>query len=136
MKNGYGFDRLSRDALILALTLGFIGCVLFRWYPALILLVLSLLLTGFVLFRALSQSIEQRQDELLGYERITAGTAGFFKRLFKGRSGGAQKLREERDTAYKYFKCPDCGKKFRAPKGKGRIRVTCTGCGKQFEQKV
>ena len=37
---------------------------------------------------------------------------------------------------YKYFKCPTCKQVLRAPKGRGRIRVTCSRCHHIFEKKV
>jgi RNase P subunit RPR2 len=36
---------------------------------------------------------------------------------------------------YKYLICPQCTQRLRVPRGKGRIRVTCTRCGNVFETK-
>lgn len=41
----------------------------------------------------------------------------------------------ERKT-YKYFKCPNCRQQLRAPRGRGKILVTCQRCHKQFNQKT
>ena len=37
---------------------------------------------------------------------------------------------------YKYFKCPNCRQQLRAPRGRGKILVTCQRCHKQFNQKT
>ena len=39
-----------------------------------------------------------------------------------------------RDKEHRYFKCPNCGQQLRAPRGKGRIHVTCRSCGVSFEE--
>ena len=36
---------------------------------------------------------------------------------------------------YRHFKCPSCKQRLRVPKGKGKIKVTCSRCGKQFSKK-
>ncbi|MDU5602641.1 MAG: hypothetical protein E6036_03880, partial [Enterococcus faecium] len=38
--------------------------------------------------------------------------------------------------SYTFFECPNCHQKQRAPRGKGRIRVTCKTCGIKFETNV
>ena len=40
-----------------------------------------------------------------------------------------------RDKEHVYFKCPSCGQQLRVPRGKGKITVTCRGCGASFEEK-
>ena len=40
-----------------------------------------------------------------------------------------------RDKEHRYFKCPNCGQYLRVPRGKGRITVTCRGCGASFQEK-
>lgn len=136
--NGFGFDRLSRDALIASLAFGFIGAVLWGAAVGLVLSVISLILAGLVLFRALSKDAEAREDELFGYERLIAGIAGFFSRIFKKQKGDkARTVKVKKASSeYRYLKCPECGKRLRVPKGKGRIRITCAACGSRFEKKV
>lgn len=41
-----------------------------------------------------------------------------------------------RDRDHAYFRCPSCGQQLRAPKGKGKISVTCRSCGATFEKKT
>ncbi|WP_430598208.1 hypothetical protein [Enterococcus sp. AZ177] len=44
------------------------------------------------------------------------------------------KLKERK--IYTYFKCPTCKQQLRAPKGKGKIKVTCSTCKEQFNKIV
>ncbi len=131
MKNWYGFDRLTRDMLILAIALGALAAVFVFTYAGAGLMAGSVVLTALALLRCVSTRRERRQDELLGYEKVTGAITGFFAKLF----GGIFKKKDQ-DPNYCYFRCPDCRQRMRAPKGKGRIRVTCSHCGKQFERKV
>ena len=128
----YGFDRLSRDILILSVACGVPAACLSFTAAGPVLSAVAAVLALAVLLRAVSDKKERRQDELLGYERLTGAVTGFFKRLF----GGAGKDRTVREAGYKYFSCPGCGRQMRAPKGRGRIRVTCSSCGRVFEKKV
>lgn len=47
-----------------------------------------------------------------------------------------KKRQQKNDPDYLYFKCPKCKQEMRAPKGKGKIRVTCKNCGETFEKKT
>ena len=131
MNSYYGFDRLSRDILFLAIALGVAGTAVSFTYAGPILMGVSLVLTAIALLRCMSKNRERRQDELLGYEKVTGAVSGFFGRIFSGLS-----KKKGDDPNYTYFRCPDCRLRMRAPKGRGRIRVTCSHCGKQFERKV
>ena len=118
--------------LILAAALGAAGTILWFFYVGPALTGAAVLLIVLVLIRAFSKRFDRRQMELLGYEKLIEGIRGFFSRLFKKRDRSG----ESGEVVYKYFNCPECGQKMRAPKGKGRIRVTCTKCGTQFEKRV
>lgn len=37
---------------------------------------------------------------------------------------------------YKYFKCPNCKQQLRAPRGRGKIEVTCQKCRNVFRTKT
>ncbi len=47
-----------------------------------------------------------------------------------------KKRQQKNDPDYAYFTCPKCGQEMRAPKGKGKILVTCKNCGEKFEKKT
>ncbi len=46
------------------------------------------------------------------------------------------KYDKEQRKHYAIFKCPTCKQKLRAPKGRGKIQVTCSSCHNQFIKKV
>ena len=123
MKNSYGFDRLSRDMLMLAVALGIIGLAFFGSISGFVLLLM--------LFRTLSANGNKRANELRGYERVSASIGSFFAKLFN-----RIKNFFKRHKQYRYFTCPKCRQRLRAPRGKGKIRVTCSKCGTQFEKRT
>ena len=49
----------------------------------------------------------------------------------------APQRRAEKEVrrAYRIFKCPGCGQKLRVPRGRGKIRIHCSRCGKDFVKK-
>ena len=124
MKNSYGFDRLSRDMLMLAVALGIIGLAFFGSIS-------GFALTALMLFRTLSANGNKRANELRGYERVSASIGSFFAKLFN-----RIKNFFKRHKQYRYFTCPKCRQRLRAPRGKGKIRVTCSKCGTQFEKRT
>ena len=46
------------------------------------------------------------------------------------------KANYEQRKVYAIFKCPSCKQKLRAPRGRGKIQVTCSKCHAQFIKKV
>lgn len=140
MNNGFLFDRLSRDALIASFAFSSLGVLLWPRTAGLLLCALSVLLIALILFRAFATNVNRRHAELRGYESIVFSLktflSGAFAKVFKRNGSTASGPKTVKDDAYKYFKCPKCKKEYRAPKGRGRIRVTCKECGEQFEKKV
>ncbi len=82
------------------------------------------------LFRLFSTNIPKRYRENEKYLEIKNS----FTKPKKKQTGGSEVRRS--DSRYRFFNCPGCGQKMRAPEGKGRIRVKCPECGKIFETEV
>lgn len=113
MRGRYGrFDELNKILLVITLILSLVD----RWIPFYIGNLLGLLSFGLLLYRFFSKRIYPRSNE----------NQKFLK--------GWQKLKAQRQ--YKYFKCPNCKQEMRAPRGKGKIKVTCKNCQQQFIKKV
>ena len=113
-----GFDQLSRGLMMLAV----IFILLDFFVPKNILSSLAFLTIIYSYFRAFSRNLSRRQAENEWYVTFVEN-----------------KLRAYRSRDYKhykYFKCPSCGQTLRAPKGRGKIRVTCSSCHSIFEKKV
>jgi len=78
------------------------------------------------LYRALSRNIPKRRSENAKFLAIFAPVLRWFR------------LRKAiiKDKDHRYFKCPNCHQQLRAPRGKGKISVTCRNCGVSFEEKT
>ena len=106
MKGRYG----KFDALNRLLLIGALLFSLFRsWLPFFIGYFVFALLIGVILYRFLSTKIYPRLNENQRFLKF------------------AEQIKEK---AHRF------SSNQRAPKGKGRIRVTCKKCGTQFETKV
>lgn len=86
---------------------------------------LSLVLIAYSLFRLLSRNPARRRSENARFLSIVNPVLRWLR------------LRRtiHRDKEHRYFKCPNCGQQLRVPRGKGKITVTCRGCGASFEEK-
>lgn len=124
MRGRYGvFDPLNKRLLILTAVLIIFN--VFITIPLMNLLVLLLLVI--VYYRFFSKRIYVRSNENQRYLRWKNKIKNFFrlrKEAFQNRK------------TYTYFHCPECKKALRAPKGRGKIKVTCSQCRHQFTKKV
>ncbi|EOH90058.1 hypothetical protein [Enterococcus pallens] len=118
MRGRYGrFDTLNKTLLIIAVVFSLLG----RWLPYSIGTLLSWIALGISFYRLFSKRIYPRSNENQKYVRFLEKIK---KREFKI------------DRTYRYFNCPSCKQKMRAPRGKGKIKVTCKNCHTQFIKKV
>ncbi len=123
MSGRYGFDKLN---FVLAIASIIISCfaTLFDFEA---LSIISFVLTLYVIFRMFSKNIPMRQKEYYSFLKLWTPIEKWFtikKKAFDDRA------------SYKYFKCPNCSQQLRAPKGRGKILVTCQKCRKEFSKKV
>ena len=113
-----GFDAFCRGLLIMAMVLIFADIIV----PGKVLRTIGLVLIIYAYFRAFSRNTNRRYAENAWYVSCIATP-------FRSHMNRDHKN-------YRYFKCPSCGQVLRAPKGRGRIRVTCSRCHNVFEKKV
>ena len=141
-----GIDELSRTMLIAALVLSIIGMIVSSsvgWLRIALSLLSGALLVLLVI-RMTSKDYNKRYQENMKYLTYETAVKDWFRRTFRPKSaGGAYKAPRAKRTGknptwselrqYKYLICPQCAQRLRVPRGKGRIRVTCTHCGNVFE---
>jgi len=141
-----GIDELGRTMLITALVLSVIGMIVSRsvgWLRVVTSLLSGALLVLIVL-RMFSKDFNKRYQENMKYLTYETAVKQWFQRTFrtKGAGNGYSAPKAKRAgknptwaelKQYKYLICPQCAQRLRVPRGKGRIRVTCTNCGNVFE---
>ena len=123
MYGRYGGDTMNTVLLISGLVVSILG----QLFNLTVLILIAYVFYGYSIFRILSKNIYARQKELYSFMKICTPVQKWYKMrvmIWKDRKN------------YRYFKCPNCGQYLRAPKGRGKIEVTCQKCRKQFIKKV
>ena len=121
MYGRYGNDQLNMVLVLLSLALYLVFAVT-SWT---FLYAVSFMLMAAALFRCLSRNYDRRRAENGRFLSLVQPVTRWYR------------LRRtiRRDKDHCYFKCPNCGQQLRVPRGKGRITVTCRGCGASFQEK-
>ena len=121
MYGRYGNDQLNMVLVLLSLALYLVFAVT-SWT---FLYAVSFMLMAVALFRCLSRNYDRRRAENGKILSLVQPVTRWYR------------LRRtiRRDKDHCYFKCPNCGQQLRVPRGKGRITVTCRGCGASFQEK-
>ena len=123
MSGRNGLDQLGIASLLVSVALQMIASV----SGAGILMLVSLALYGWSLFRIFSKKSFKRADEnrkfLTGWGTLKTRLRQFFTRL---------KLMRQ----YKYFKCPQCKALLRLTRGQGEKEVCCPQCQHRFRMKA
>ncbi len=121
MYGRYGSDPFNLFLVGLYLTVYFVFA-LTHFSP---LYWVSLALVAYSLFRMLSHNFSRRRAENAKFMKVAGPVIQWFR----------FRRTIHRDKEHRYFKCPNCGQCLRVPRGKGRITVTCRGCGATFQEK-
>ena len=130
MYGRYGVDEYAKSLLTSAVVISVLGMLLSLFNLKKISLVCSLItlaLIAYIIYRMLSKNINRRVME---NHRFLAKTA-----KIRNKSKLLRTMLADRKN-YRYVKCPGCKNYCRVPKGKGKIKITCRVCKKQFEKKV
>jgi len=121
MYGRYGNDQLN-TALIVSYFILYLVYILTSWS---ILYLLTTVLIFVALFRMLSRNLAKRREENRKFLRKAEPVIHWWRLQSTIR----------KDKEHRYFKCPSCGQHLRVPRGKGKITVTCRGCGASFQEK-
>lgn len=123
MSGRNGIDQLAVCTLAVSLILQVIA----SFTGSLIILILSIGLYAYTIFRILSKKRYKRQEEnaafITWFEQLKTKSKQFFLRL---------KLRKD----YKYFRCPQCKTLIRIKRGSGERAVICPNCKSTFRKKA
>lgn len=117
----YGGDKFSLFLLIVALVIAVFGR--FFWPLTLVADIIFI----YVLFRMFSRNHAARQKEYRAFLKVWGPVENWFR--FQN-----TKFRERKIC--KYFRCPQCKQQLRAPRGRGKIQVTCQKCHHVFVTKT
>ena len=142
-------DELNRTMLISALVLTIIGMFFFEFgtWPRYVFSAVSAVLLILLVLRMTSRNQTKRNQENLRFLTVVTAVQEWFRRTFRkgSNAGGSYQAPRAKKSGkkpswsemrqYKYLLCPQCTQRLRVPRGKGRIRVTCTNCGNVFEAK-
>lgn len=117
MQGRRGVDQLGRALYLLAGIL----IVLNMFLRSRLIRLIIWIVIFWQLFRTFSRNIPAREKE---------------NQAFMNMKNRRRTKASAKDPVYRYFVCPGCGLKMRAPAGKGRIKVKCNRCGREFETLV
>ena len=127
----YGLDAATVILLVVWRLLDMIIPAEGLWRPVGIVVVNGTLL--FILIRIFSTNFQARANE---NQKICGLLQTAVTKIRQLTSRVSAPSFTQKDPGYKTFSCPNCKQKMRAPKGRGKIRVTCHSCGHIFEKKV
>ena len=119
----YGPDQLNIALLIISVIIGLMGSII----GISILTIIGDIVLIYALFRMFSKNIPARRRENDKFIKIWWPIKTKIKNKavqFKSRKN------------YCFFKCPECKKTLRVPRGKGKIQITCPKCGERFIKKT
>lgn len=134
----YGNDQLNRVLGFTAVGIALLTMLLRYDSPVRYAFsAVSTILIVVVLLRMFSRNFSARSRE---NSRFAAWWVPFTAKVRGLFTGGVVRPAHSNPTfaerrKFKYFICPQCAQRLRVPRGKGKLRVTCTRCGNKFEIK-
>ncbi|MDY3617715.1 hypothetical protein [Agathobaculum sp.] len=123
MYGRYGGDQLNNALLVLAMVLMLLRAL--TGWAFLGMMALALLILCY--FRMFSRNIQARYSENQWFMQRWMPV----KQAIKG-----VKTRFSDRKTHCYYKCPQCKKRLRVPRGRGKIEITCPECHTRFVKKT
>lgn len=115
-----GMDQLSNTIMWVAVGLLLVSMFISLDWLRSVFYYLSWAGLIYAYYRAFSRKLDKRQAENARY------------------LGWKYQLRQrwQQRKTHKFYRCPKCRTMLRVPKGKGKINITCRGCGEKFIRKT
>lgn len=125
-----GVDQLGKASLWLSLI--FLVITMFTHQGWIYLLAIAALVYSY--FRMMSRNTSKRYLENQHFLQKTYKIRSWFGGLSSKAKYQKSKMSydHEQRKIYRIFYCPACKQKIRAPKGKGKICITCPKCKTEF----
>lgn len=137
-----GADELSVTLVVISVIVFLAAPIFDEKYIQGIFLLLGGILFVLGLLRSLSTNIGKRRHEnqvFLDLFRSETKEEKERRKREKEEKREREKLRKERrkeeEKTHAFFRCPQCGKELRVPKGKGKIKIRCPNCSHEFIRK-
>ena len=137
-----GADELSVTLVVISVIVFLAAPIFDEKYIQGIFLLLGGILFVLGLLRSLSTNIGKRRHEnqvFLDLFRSETQEEKERRKREEEEKRERDKLRKERrkeeEKTHAFFRCPQCGKELRVPKGKGKIKIRCPNCSHEFIRK-
>lgn len=130
LRGRYGNDNLNRTLMVAAFIFSLLSMLFRENFMGNAFFVVGTALIAVAFFRMFSKNTFRRQQENTAYLNIVYNVKNRFRNI---KSQASTKYQNK--VRYKVLSCPFCMQKLRVPRGKGKIRVSCTKCGQKFESK-
>ncbi len=137
-----GADELSVTLVVISVIVFLAAPIFDEKYIQGIFLLLGGILFVLGLLRSLSTNIGKRRHEnqvFLDLFRTETKEEKERRKREEEEKREREKLRKERrkeeEKTHAFFRCPQCGKELRVPKGKGKIKIRCPNCSHEFIRK-
>jgi len=121
MDGRYGYNELS----IMLITLSFLPMVIAGFSKRIQIASLTYVLLGLCIYRTLSKQIERRSLENQKFMIWLSLVYSYIEEIYNGIKNFIN---------YKYFKCPHCQQRLRAPRGQGKVVIICSNCNTKFTE--
>lgn len=118
MSGRYGNDALNTVLIIFGALLSVVLSLFRVPFGSLI----SFIPYGFALCRMLSKNYSKRSKENEEFLKLSAPWRAFV----------VKKFHQFQDKDHRYYSCPKCHNTLRVPRGRGKIKISCPHCSKEF----
>ena len=137
-----GADELSVTLVVISVIVFLAAPIFDEKYIQGIFLLLGGILFVLGILRSFSTNIGKRRHEnqvFLDLFRAETKEEKERRKKEEEEKREREKLRKERrkeeEKTHAFFRCPQCGKELRVPKGKGKIKIRCPNCSHEFIRK-